>query len=465
MNHSEVFRPEAGRPAGDPALRADRYVLRNALVMTMDDDLGDFERADVLVEGQTIAAVGTDLAVDSVSYDCQNRIVLPGFVNSHHHMFQTALRGYWSDALSEDYFRQSRRGERALFHIYTPEDVYWGEHAGALEQLSAGTTTVVDTSQCTETPEHTDAAIRGIKDSGVRAVYAYCAKANGSTPHPSYAYPGDATRLREEFFASEDQLVTLALGSPVDESTWRLAKDLGLPLYTHINDRAAGLELERLTAKGLGGQRSTYIHCTGLAESTWEVIARSGARVSLSTYVEQTLSTGASGLQHSLWHGLEPSLSTDAVSLGPTDFFSTMRATFALQRSRLQERALAGEGVGDPAIDTREILRMATIYGARAAHLEHRIGSLTPGKQADIIVLDANTLNASPVHHATGTVVMLMDTSNVEMVIVGGRIRKSGGRLLDADVDAVTAALRQSGQGLLARSGTPQILFGSCRQG
>jgi 5-methylthioadenosine/S-adenosylhomocysteine deaminase len=440
-----------------------QLLLRNGVVLSMDPAIGDFAAADVLVEGTKIKAVGPDLVSDAPSLDCTGRIVMPGFVNSHHHMFQTALRGYWTDALAEDYFTQSRQGEKAIFHVYTPEDVYWGEYAGALEQISAGTTTVVDTSQCTETPEHTDAAIDGLIASGVRAVYAFSPKAHGSTPRPSYAYPGDIARLRDSYFASENQFVTLAMGSPVDEDNWRLAVDLALPIFSHVNDEAAGLEVENLSKLGLAGPWNTYIHCTGLAESTWRVIADTDGKVSLSNLVEQTLCTGLPGMQAALDHDIQPSFSTDAVSLGPTDFFSQIRAAYALQRSRLQERAIARQSALPRVVSTRDIVRMATVEGAKAAHLQDKVGSLTPGKEADIIILNSQLLNAAPLSHVTGTIVALMDTSNVESVIIGGRLRKHAGRLIDVDMAAVFGALQRSADGLISRSGYPNVLLTSCR--
>jgi cytosine/adenosine deaminase-related metal-dependent hydrolase len=440
-----------------------RLILRNALVMTMDPQIGDLVTGDVLIEGTKIAAVGPRLNSDAPALDCTGRIVIPGFVNSHHHMFQTALRGYWSDALSADYFSQSRQGEKAVFHVYTPEDVYWGQYAGALEQINAGTTTVVDTSQCTETPEHTDAAVDGLMASGARVVYAYSARAHGSAPHPTYAYPADITRLREAYFPGDDQLVTLALGSAVDEANWRLARKLQLPIYSHVNDEAAGLHVERLSGLGLAAAWNTYIHCTGLAESTWGVIAETGGKISLSNLVEQTLCTGMPGIQHALDHGVSPTFSTDAVSLGPTDMFSQMRASYALQRSRAQEREITEGRGGVEILDTRDVLRMATLEGAKAAHLEDKVGSLTPGKEADIVILNPMMLNTAPLNHAAGAIVMFMDTSNVESVIVGGRIKKQSGRLVDVDVPAVVSALQRSVDGIMARSGYPDILLGSCR--
>lgn len=440
-----------------------RLVLRNATVMSMDPDVGDFANADVLVEGSKIRAVGPHLQTDAPTLDCTGRIIVPGFVNSHHHTFQTALRGYWADALASDYFTQSREGETAVFHVYEPEDVYWGQYAGALEQLNAGTTTLVDTSQCTDTPAHTDAAIDGLTASGLRSVFAYSPRARGSSPSPEYGFPSDVHRLRAKYFSSPGQLVTPAIGSPVDADTWRMARELDLSLFTHVNDAAAGRQVEELSSYGLVGPWNTFIHCTGLAQTTWDTIADTGAKVSLSNLVEQTLSTGMPGLQEALDRDVRPSFSTDAVSLGPADFFSQMRTAFALQRSRLQESALRGEAPIGTAVTPREILQMATIEGARAAHMEDKVGSLTPGKEADILVLNAQSLNAAPVHDVAGSIVLLMDTSNVETVVVGGRIVKQSGELVGVDVGAVVSALQRSADGLLTRSASKNVRFTSCR--
>jgi cytosine/adenosine deaminase-related metal-dependent hydrolase len=414
-----------------------RALLRGGIVLSMDPEIGDLDSGDVLIEDGRIVAVGPNLTADAEILDCAGRIVLPGFVNSHHHMFQTALRSHWSDALDIDYFMQSRADERALFHQYAPEDVYWGEFAGALENLAAGTTTVVDTSQCSYTPEHTDAALDGIRRSGIRCVFAYSPVFGDFEPDPSYAHPEDIRRLMAE---GGDGLVRLALGYHVDDDLFRLAKELDLTVFAHVNDANWGRVLEDFEAEGLLGPWLTYIHCLGLDEATWKLIARTGAKASVSCIAEQTLGMGRPALQSALDHDVPVSFGTDAVSIGPVDFFSQMRAAYVLQR-----------GGGAPPISTREILRIATLGGAQAAHLDHLVGSLTPGKRADIVVLNTRTLNAGPVGNATGAVVQLMDTGNVETVLVDGRIVKRDGRLLGVDVDSVLARLSQSAERLHAR--------------
>lgn len=429
-------------------------LLRNGTVLTMDPEIGDLRCADVLIEDDRIAQVGTGLAADADAdaeiLDCTGKIVIPGFVNSHQHMFQTALRSYWADATAADYFTQSRSGTSGIFHHYTPGDVYCGELAGALENLAAGTTTVVDTSQCSYTPEHTDAALDAIRSSGIRCVFSFTPATGDNPLPPSYAYPQDIRRLMREV---TDPRIRFGLGYLPDATDFRLARELGLPVFAHVNNDWFGRALEKLEDEGSLGPWITYIHCTGLDTSTWQAIARTGGKVSISCLIEQTLSMGKPALQAALDHAVAVGLSADAVSLGAVDMFSQMRAAFALQRNGVYQ---AGQRDGVTAIaplSTREILHMATLGGAQAAHVDDVVGSLTPGKKADVVVLNGRSLNAGPVNHAAGTVVGLMDTSNVDTVIVDGGLRKCDGQLLDVDMDDVLDRLARSAENLLLRSG------------
>ncbi|WP_433760360.1 amidohydrolase family protein [Nocardia sp. CA-135398] len=440
-----------------------RLLLRGGIVLTMDETLGDHERGDVLIEDGKIVEVGQDLQADAQVLDCAGKIVLPGFVNSHHHMFQTALRSYWADATDLDYFMQSRTGADALFHQYTPEDVYWGQFGGALENLAAGTTTVVDTSQCSYTPEHTDAALEGIRRSGIRCVFSFSPSLGDHEPDPSYAHPEDIHRLIDKAGAVDDAtLVRLALGYHIDEDLFALARDLAVPVFAHVNEASWGYALEEFEKEGLLGPWITYIHCLGLEDAAWRAIERTGGKVSISTSAEQSLTMGEPALQTALEHGVPASFGTDTVGIAPVDFFSQMRAAFYWQRSRIQA-AMQNDSPAVQPISVRDILRMATLGGAQGAHLDHLVGSLTPGKRADVITLNARTLNAGPVNHAAGAIVQHMDTSNVDTVIVDGRIVKRDGHLLDVDVDAVLQELERSASGLISRSRATDILFTGCR--
>ncbi|WP_324192189.1 amidohydrolase family protein [Nocardia brasiliensis] len=448
----------------EAAMTSEGQLLRGGIVLTMDDEIGDFDKADVLIDNGEIVAVGRDLHSAAKVVDCAGKIVIPGFVNSHHHMFQTALRSFWSDALEIDYFLQSRTGEDALFHQYTPEDVYWGEYGGALECLAAGTTTVVDTSQCSYTPEHTDAALDAIRRAGIRCMFSFSPALGDHEPAETYAHPDDIHRLRGTYDSSGGAgLVRLALGYHVDEDLFQLAKDLELPVFAHVNDVSWGRVLEQFEAEGLLGPWITYIHCLGLEDGAWKAIRRSGGRVSVSVSAELSLGMGVPALQAAVDHQVPVSLGTDTVGIAPTDFFSQMRAAFLLQRHTAMDAARRGRPETVAPLSTRDILRIATVGGARAAQLDHLVGTLTPGKRADIAILNARTLNASPMNHAAGAIVQLMDTGNVDTVLVDGRIVKQGGRMVYADIDDVLSHLDRSAAGLLQRAGRDGILLTGCR--
>ncbi len=442
---------------------AARRLLRGGTVLSMDPVVGDLESGDVLIDDGVIVEVGSGIpAAEAEVIDCAGKIVLPGFVNSHHHMFQTALRNYWSDALDMDYFLQSRTGEDALFHQYAPADVYWGELGGALENLAAGTTTVVDTSQCSYTPEHTDAALEGIRRSGIRAVFSYSPVFGDHEVDDRYSHPDDIRRL---LGAAGSDLIRLALGYHVDEDLFRLAKDLVLPVFAHVNDASFGRLLEEFEEDGLLGAHLTYIHCLGLDASTWQAISRTGGKVSASCIAEQTLAMGPPALNDAVDHGVTVGLGTDAVSIGPVDFFSQMRAAYALHRGgRADVASSRGADVGRDGrlLSPRDILEMATIGGARAAQVDDLVGSLTPGKRADVLILNGRALNAGPVLHAPGAV-LNMDTSNVETVLVDGRTVKADGQLVGVDVRHVVERLTESAEGLLARAGARSVVLTSCR--
>src|SRR5207237_1701605 len=168
---------------------------------------------------------------------------------------------------------------------------------------------------------------------------------------------------------------------------------------------------------------------------------------------------GMPPLQTALDHGIQPSLSVDVECNMTADMFSIMRATFTLQRALVNERSLAGEQNLPPLVTCREVIEMATIAGARAAHLEHKIGSLTPGKEADIIMLATDRINVFPLNNVPGTVVTLMDTSNVENVFVAGKIRKWQGKLVGVDLGKLRRHIETARDALLQRANYPREWF------
>src|SRR5882757_8122741 len=210
---------DGGDPPEDNGRPGRRYIIRGGSVMSMDPQVGDFPQADVLVEGKKILAVGPNLHVGGAAeIDARGRIVMPGFIDTHHHQFETALRSFLADGVLINDGSGSPSGSTTYFEfilnkfapVYRPQDVYINELFGALSQLDDGVTTVHDVSQIHHTPQHSDAAIQALFDSGRRSAFGYFEGA-GATHSQDYAYPQDAVRIKKRFFSSSDQLVTMVM--------------------------------------------------------------------------------------------------------------------------------------------------------------------------------------------------------------------------------------------------------------
>ncbi|HEX5748826.1 MAG TPA: amidohydrolase family protein [Archangium sp.] len=460
---SEARLQDLPRETGAPHRR---YLIKGGAVLSMDPQVGNFARGDVLIEGKRIVAVGANLhAPGAAVINAAGMIVMPGFVDTHHHQYQTALRSFLPDGLLfNDGLPHGEKNYLDYIYykitpVFRPEDAYLAELVASLSQLDAGVTTVVDTSQVGHTPAHTDAVIRGLQDAGRRAVFVYSPGAG-----PGNIFPNDLQRLRNQYFSSTDQLLTLAMGGevfdPAFRTYWAIGRQNGLPIVTHLVGSIGQATLvEQLESEGLLGPDLVFIHASRISEGSWQAIARSGASVSIAVPIEMAMRHGMPPLQSALDHGVQPALSTDVECTMTADFFTQMRTAFTLQRALINERALNGETNLPELLTCRDVIRFATVEGARVARLSHKIGSLTPGKEADILLLRADALNVAPLNNVPGAVVTLMDRGNVDTVIVGGRIRKWRGALLDVNQARLRTALEASRDYLLQAAGVQRELF------
>ena len=203
-----------------------RTLLKGGVVLTFDRGLGDFDKADVLIEGRKIAAIRPNIQAEAQTIDASRMIVVPGFIDTHHHFYQSALRNVLANGLLADYFRDI---SGAATNHYRAEDAYTGNYIGALRSIDAGVTTITDISQVSNTPEHSDALIKALKDSGIRALYAY-SRGSGT----GAKFPQDVERIAKQHFSSRDQLVTLAMGTAVNKDQWLAARSVGARIFTHI---------------------------------------------------------------------------------------------------------------------------------------------------------------------------------------------------------------------------------------
>jgi cytosine/adenosine deaminase-related metal-dependent hydrolase len=447
-----------GRPYTDRTT-----LIKGGYVLTLDPELGDLPLTDVLIDGDKIAAIGRNLEVSPNAnvIDARNRIVMPGFVDTHRHTWQTPVRGVLPSCTLDQYF------SGMLDNIgiqYRAEDVYIANLMGALECLNGGITTLLDWSHVNNTPEHADAAIAGLSEAGIRAVYAHGPPVGASTwwAYSSKEHPEDVRRIRKQYFNSDDQLLTLALAARAPGNTtpdvakhdWLLARDLGIRISVHVGMRLTGVHvnhIKTLHELGLMGPDTTYIHCTDSTDEELDLIAKSGGTASVAPYVEMLMGHGVPPTGRLVARGVRPSLSIDVVSSVPGDMFTQMRTAL------VQERILAFTDTPDiafaPTLTHRDVLEFATIVGAHACALDHKIGTIKTGKQADIILVRTDQVNVAPVIDPVATVVICADTSNIDTVIVGGRIVKHNGQLIRLDLPRLLDRLSNARDHLLSHAG------------
>ena len=415
-----------------------RLLLRGGYVLSVDPKVGDIARGEVLIEGDTIVDVGADLGVsDAEVIDTTGKIVMPGFIDTHRHTWETAIRGSAPNATLDDYFVEILD---TFAPQYRAQDVYASNLAGALECVNAGITTLVDWSHINNTPEHPDAAIQGLQESGIRSQYAY-GSANLSLAdywfNSGIVIPReDVERVRSTYFSSDDGLLTMALATrgpgfcqeDVVRQEWTMARDLGIPITVHVGmGRVAGRfgMIKLLDEMDLLGDDTTYIHCCYNSDEEWELLKSSGGTVSIAPLVEMTMGHGRPPTGKALQYGLRPSLSIDVVTTTPGDMFTHMRAAFGSEREAVCGVAWSDDvNIPETTVSARDMITFATINGAHVAGLEDRTGSLTPGKKADVIVIDATAPNMAPLMDPAAAVALSADVSNVETVIINGEVRK-----------------------------------------
>ena len=432
-------------PGGAPA-PGRPILIKGGCVLGLDRAVGDFEAADVLVEGNKISAVRPNISAPNAEViDASKSIVMPGFVDTHRHMWQGFLRNVLPDGSLQDYRDLVQRKFGATM---TPDDVYAADLLSALGAIDTGVTCVLDWSHIHNTPEHSDAVIKGLRESGVRAVFAYGNPQNDTGRFwemKGHKFPDDIARLRKQYFSSEDQLLTLYMATPsaspeIILQSWKAARDVGARISIHVGVGEFGRSglLEKLNAQNALKSDTTYIHCCTLNDTEWKLIKDTGGTISIAGYVETLMGHGNPPTQKALDTGIRPSLSVDVETSVPNDFFQQMRTVFSLQKNEVWARRLAGDKNPPKFLTVREVLEFATVEGARANGLERKIGTLTPGKEADIILLRTDRLNVMPMNNAVGAVVTSMGPQNVDTVLIAGKVMKRNGQLVGVDWDRIT---------------------------
>ena len=443
-----------------------RILIRGGTILSMDPDVGDMLRGDILIYGKKIEAIAEDLGEaagdgQAVVVDAEDMVVIPGFHDTHRHCWQGQFRRLLPGADLNEYIEAMHY---TFAPKYRPEDVYAASLISALGAIDTGVTCLLDFFHNTRSSAHSDASIQAFNETGIRAVHASGPPLVGEWEKQ---WPQDLVRLREQYFSSDDQLVTLRLavfalldlGGPsvaLTPENLAFARGLGLEISADAAfGPSASENVEELGKAGLLGPDITLIHGTDMTDAAWQMVADAGVAVSLCPTSDPQIGCFGSvpPVQKALDFGVRPGLSVDVECCLSTDMFVQMQAIYTIQRMAVfNQRFLQDPNAPEP-ISARHVLQMATVDGATVNGLAHKVGTLTPGKEADIVFISAGDVNTLPLNNAVGTVVLGADTRNVDSVFIAGSARKWRGALVEADLAAVRRLVYESRDYLVAETG------------
>ncbi|WP_051450533.1 amidohydrolase family protein [Actinospica robiniae] len=446
-------------------------VFRNATILTMDR-AGLIEGGDLLVLGDRIAEIGHGLVVPdgTAEIDAGGGILMPGMVDTHRHMWQTALRGLGADWTLSQYF---------VFYyltwgkIFRPEDIHAGNALSALEAVDSGVTTTLDWSHGLQTIDHGEAAVDALKSAPGRYVLAYGnllgAPWEWSNSKDFRAFVARTAGARDDRFGLQLAFDVTADPAFPEKGAFEAARELGLRVTTHAGVWGAtnDTSIQLMWDHGFMTPDVTYVHAATLTDDSYQRIAASGGTVSVSTESEQSAGQGYPPTWQLRKHGIPVSLSMDTSVWWSADLFSAMRATLSADRSREHLEAHAkGETVVHNLLRAEEVAHWATIGGARALGLDAEIGSLVAGKKADIVLIKNDHSPALyPLLHPYGTLVFQAGRGDVHTVLVDGQPVKYAHRLLNSKLEAAKAEVARTveharstmGEEAWRESVTPQL--------
>lgn len=436
-------------------------LIRGATILSMDENVGNFERGDILITSATITAVGQYLNAEGAHViDATNMIAMPGMVDSHRHSWEGQLRRINPNATCLDDYSNATHFSFAKY--YRPSDIYVGNLLTALGAIDAGITTIIDNSHNSRTAAHSDAAVEALLDAGIRAIHASGAPVSGDWDRAHW--PGNWQRLQEKYFRNNpESLVSLAVMAQLEPELWAEARRLGLPIVTEFFGAEMGAELRSLHQQGLLGPDNIFNHCTALPDEGWKILREAGVRVNVCprSDAHYGIEDGMFAIEAAQRHGITPGLSVDNETSYSTDMFMEMRVAFYLQRvmGMHKRQHCRGTEYSLTMLPAAQLLKAATVDGAYCAGLQDKVGSLTPGKQADLILINAGDINLYPNGNAFGTVVHATERSNIDTVMIGGRIVKQNGMVVGVDRARLHAAIDESREHLFAAAGYKPDMF------
>lgn len=438
-------------------------IIRNAAIVSMDPEIGTLSKGDVLIQDGIIVAVKPNIEIsDAEEMDASGNIVIPGLVDGHRHLWQGAMRAVCADWTLMDYVTGIRANAA---NFYGPEDMHATQFHGALEALDAGVTTVADYCHNHLTPEHSHEAIRGMIESGIRSVWCY---GFNRPPGSPYARQSQADRaalgrdLASRYFTSKDALLTLGV-CPEESLFWdsdqtgidqfNFARELDARVFWHANATAMPTghthDVIWLHAHDLLSSEITFVHMNATDTEEWKLVADSGAGVAFTPDTELQMGMGWSPTEVCTEFAIPQAYGIDITSNNSGDFFTCLRMALQTARCRVNSKLFGSQFVDRLRVTAEEALSWGTIQGARAIGMEDKIGSLTPGKQADLAIINTDSLTMVGWNQLDpiGSVVMQAHARDVDTVIVGGKVVKREGRML-ADVGKAKAMLLEASERL-----------------
>lgn len=439
-------------------MTATRTLFQGGTILTLDAKVPNLATGDVLVEGDRIVAVGPALPADGAQViDAAGHIVMPGLVDAHHHMWLGAMRRMLPNV--DDLFAYIDVVAQQLGAHYRPLDMYLSTRLTAAASLDAGITTVIDACHSSRSPEHTDAALDALAEMGIRALHMVgpAMDKGASSAH----LPGDLRRLAHKW-NTQGSRVRVGLFGQLNLPWWQAARELDMRILTEFIGDLAKLSSE-FAQPGVLGPHNIFNHCTRVPRETWKLLADAGVNITINPRSDALFGfdDDTFAYQQAVDHGLAPALGIDLDTAFGSDMFGEMHALFGQQRSAMRYRRFRGEAGVPAPISVEAVLRAATVNGARAAGLEDQAGTLTPGKQADIIMVRTQGVAVFPVSNAIGTIVQAVERADVDTVMVAGQLRKRAGRLLGIDLARLNAEVTASRDYLIEASGYRNALFGA----
>jgi 5-methylthioadenosine/S-adenosylhomocysteine deaminase len=435
-----------------------RTLFKGGTIVTMDAKVPNLAAGDVLVEGDRIVAIEANIPVDGAEViDAAGNIILPGLIDAHHHAWLGVMRRLMPDV--DDLFAYIDVVAEKLGALYRPIDMCVSTKLTAVASLDAGITTIVDACHNSRSPEHTDAALESLDSVGIRALHMVGAAMDKKAL--AHHLPRDLERLAMNWNTSTS-LVRVGLFGQLNLEWWKLARGLNMHILTEFIGDLVKLG-PQFAEPGILGPHNIFNHCTRVPEETWKLFADAGVNITVNPRSDALFGfdDDSFAYQKAIDHGLMPALGIDLDTAFGSDMFGEMHALFGHQRAAMRYRRFRGEVNAPAPISVADVLRAATVNGAHAAGLEATIGTLTPGKQADIIMLRTNGVAVFPVTNAIGTIVQAVERSDVDTVMVAGCLRKRSGKLLGVDSVKLAAEATASCAYLLKASGYQTNLFGA----